>query len=131
MSRLECEFCNNTFVSRATLRSHQKKNKVCLVAQTKVKEVAHAEENSISCQYCNIIYNENEWQVHQSECYRSALTERDEKIIALQNDNTHLQLKIDIISAQLVKSMLEMKQMSAFIQTFCKPCNDLAPALQS
>jgi len=116
-------------VSRATLRSHQKKNKACLVAQAEAE--SHAEENTISCQYCNIIYTENEWQVHQSECYRSALTERDEKIIALQNDNTHLQLKIDIISAQLVKSMLEMKQMSAFIQTFCKPCNDLTPALQS
>lgn len=133
MSRLECEFCNKTFVSRATLRSHQKKNKACLQlqAQEQGQEQGQGQENSILCQYCNIMYNENEWKEHQSECYLSVINDREEKLIALQTENTELQTKMNIISTQLVKSMVEMKQMSAFIQTFCMPRNDLAPALQS
>ena len=52
----------------------------------------------------------------------------DEQINTLKDKLQSLQTRFDTVSAQLVKSMLGMKQMSAFIHSFCKPSDNITNA---
>ena len=54
----------------------------------------------------------------------------DEQINTLKDKLQSLQTRFDIVSAQLVKSMFGMKQMSAFIHSFCKPSDNITNAVR-
>jgi len=136
MSRQLCKFCNNTFASQKTLQCHQKKNKACLDLQIKVQQSDKQQEDEQQneeqqeddqseeqqeddqseeqqfCKYCS------ELEI-QCITYRSQIIELEDKLCELQSR----------FDKQLVKSMLEIKQMSAFIQTFCMPSNSITKAL--
>ena len=110
MSTQTCEFCNHTFASRTTLRYHQKKNKTCLLIQLKNKESEKENEKE------NV---EIKLELKVESCKHC-----DDYITALEDKLQSLQTRFDSVSAQLVKSMLGMKQMSAFIHSFCKPSDN-------
>ena len=114
MSTQTCEFCNHTFASRTTLRYHQKKNKTCLLIQLKekVKEKENEKENV-----------EIKLELKVESCKHC-----DDYISTLEDKLQSLQTRFDTVSAQLVKSMVGMKQMSAFIHSFCKPSDNLTNA---
>jgi len=135
MSRQLCKFCNNTFASQKTLQCHQKKNKACLDLQIKVQQSEEQQEDEQQENEQSDEQQENDQSEEQSEeqqfckycseleiqciTYRSQIIELEDKLCELQS-------KFD---KQLVKSMLEIKQMSAFIQTFCMPSNSITKAL--
>jgi len=79
------------------------------------QEDEQSEEQSDTQQFCKYC---SELEI-QCITYRSQIIELEDKLCELQS-------KFD---KQLVKSMLEIKQMSAFIQTFCMPSNSITKAL--
>ena len=116
MSTQTCEFCNHTFASRTTLRYHQKKNKRCLLIQLKEKEKSEEDD-------------EKEQNVEiKLELKVESCKDCNDYISTLEDKLQSLQTRFDSVSAQLVKSMLGMKQMSAFIHSFCKPSDNLTNA---
>ena len=153
MSRQLCKFCNNTFASQKTLQCHQKKNKACLDLQIKVQQSNEQQEDEQEKQQQEDEQQSEEQQEHEqseeqqendqseeqseeqsdtqqfckycSELEIQSITYRSQ-IIELEDKLCELQSRFD---KQLVKSMLEIKQMSAFIQTFCMPSNSITKAL--
>lgn len=118
MSTQTCQFCNHTFASRTTLRYHQKKNKTCLLIQLKNKENEKESEKE----------NEKENVEIKLELKVESCKHCDDYISTLEDKLQSLQTRFDTVSAQLVKSMVGMKQMSAFIHSFCKPSDNLTNA---
>jgi len=133
MSTQTCEFCNHIFASRTTLKYHQKKNKTCLLIRMKEKEKndEKAEENGEENDKENDKEKDEEKEQKieiKLELKIESCKDCDQQINTLKDKLQSLQTRFDTVSTQLVKSMLGMKQMSAFIHSFCKPSDNITNA---
>jgi hypothetical protein len=94
---MECEYCKNSFVSKYSLQTHQKRAKYCIAIQKQTNGIINTE--LVECKDCNKSYSKHNLFRHKNNCkirFKNLSEIQAEKIIFLENRVHDLESKLNI-----------------------------------